>query len=80
MVKESPILIGWLKKIIKVEVIFEMIDHCAKNATPKMVNTEDRNNSRSDWLTPQIIIRTTVSNIRSKTFTIFFVIFTLPNW
>ena len=32
-----PIFKGWLKNKIKLEVIFERIDHCAKNAIPKTV-------------------------------------------
>ena len=79
MDKESPILIGWLKKIINVDVIFEMIDHCAKNATPKIVNIEERNIKRSDCFTPQIIIKMIDVIIRSKKLTILLVIFIRPD-
>ena len=35
-----PNFIGWLKNKIKLEVIFERIDHWAKNPTPTMVIVE----------------------------------------
>ena len=55
-----------------------MIDHCAKNATPKIVNIVERNNNNSDWSTPQITIKKIVSIVTNKAPTILLVIFTLP--
>jgi hypothetical protein len=42
------------KKIIRVDVILEIIDHCAKNAIPKTVIKEDIKNINSDCFTLQI--------------------------
>jgi len=57
--------------------MFDIIDHCAKNATPKTVNIVERNINSSDWSTPKTKINIMEKMISPNTLTILFVILTL---
>ena len=57
-----------------------MSDHCAKNATPKIVIVVERKTTKSLCLIPQISIRKRRRIISNRTFAILLVIFILPDW
>ena len=63
--------------MISVEVMFDIIDHCAKNATPKTTNIVERNINSSDWSTPKTKINIMEKMISPNTLTILFVILNL---
>lgn len=63
--------------MISVEVMFDIIDHCAKNATSKTFNIVERNINSSDWSTPKTKINIMEKMISPNTLTILFVILTL---
>lgn len=67
----SPILTWWLKNKINVEVTLDRTDHCAKNATPKIVNKEVKKRNNFDWSTPQIIKRKAIITRERIKFKIF---------
>jgi hypothetical protein len=63
--------------MISVEVMFDIIDHCAKNATSKTFNIVERNINSSDWSTPQTRVNIMARMISYNTRTILFMILIL---
>ena len=57
--------------------MFDIIDHCAKNATPKTTNIVERNINSSDWSTPQTRVNIMARMISYNTRTILFMILIL---
>src|SRR5690554_7570671 len=62
--------------MMRVAVMFEIIDHCAKNAIPKTVSKEDTKNKSSDCSTPQIKKSKVKLMVIKISWIIFFTIFT----